>query len=85
MFIFWKYNDDGETIDILNPDYRMQGSQQVGWTAQYMLWLKDSQYYVSVMSQIAHGYDPVKNNHLYPIALDIINTSNGGLSNDQIP
>ncbi|MEI6754098.1 MAG: RagB/SusD family nutrient uptake outer membrane protein [Paludibacter sp.] len=85
MFIFWKYNDDGETINILNPDYRMQGSQQVGWTAQYMLWLKDSQYYVSVMSQIAHGYDPAKNNHLYPIALDIINTSNGGLSNDQIP
>lgn len=85
-YIFWKYNDDGETITILNPDYRIAGTQQVGWSSSYMWgWLKDSKYYVSVMDQIAHGYDQTKNNHLYPIASDIINTSNGVLKNDQIP
>jgi len=85
-YIYWKYNNDGETISILNPDYRIPGTQQVGWSSYFMWgWLKDSKYYVTVMNQIAHGYDNTKNNHLYPIALDIINTSNGVLSNDQIP
>ncbi len=85
-YIYWKYNDDGETINILNPDYRIPGTQQVGWNAAYMWgWAKTPGYYSGVMEQIAHGYDPAKNNHLYPIAADIINTSNGVLSNDQIP
>lgn len=85
-FIYWKYKDDGETLDILNPDYRIPGSQQVGWNASFMWgWAKEPGYYSKVMEQIAHGYDPAKNNHLYPIALDIINTSNGVLSNNQIP
>ncbi|MEI8272557.1 MAG: RagB/SusD family nutrient uptake outer membrane protein [Paludibacter sp.] len=85
-YIYWKYKDDGETLDILNPDYRIPGTQQVGWNASYMWgWAKTPGYYSTVMEQIAHGYDPSKNNHLYPIASDIINTSNGVLINDQIP
>ena len=85
-YIYWKYKDDGETLDILNPDYRIPGTQQVGWNASYMWgWAKTPGYYSTVMEQIAHGYDPSKNNHLYPIASDIINTSNGVLTNDQIP
>lgn len=87
--IFYKYKEDGETLEILNPDYRIPGNNQpgyqsAGWFASWMTMRLDT-YSGKVVEQIAHGYDPSKNNYLYPIATDIITTSNGVLSNDQIP
>ncbi len=85
-YIFWKYKADGETLDILNPDYKIAATQVDGYKSTYEWgWMTESVYFKAVMGQIAHGYDPVRNNHLYPIAAEIINTSNGVLSNDQIP
>ncbi len=87
--IYVKYAPDGETLIILNPDFtvysndpRVVGYSIVGW---HPVWMKDNLYAQIVQQQIAHGYDPAKNNYLYPLATDIINTSNGVLSNDQIP
>ena len=87
--VFTKYAPDGETLIILNPDFplasndpRVVGYQINGW---HPVWMKDNLFAQIVQQQIAHGYDPVKNNYLYPLATDIINTSNGVLSNDQIP
>jgi hypothetical protein len=37
------------------------------------------------LARIVAGYDPEKNNHLWPIYSKVIDDSNGYLSNDQIP
>jgi len=85
--IFWKYNSDGETIDILNPDYRLPDTAIPGYARSS--WIVNN-YNVNkanttILGYVANGYIPAKNNYLYPIHKDIITSSNGVLSNDQMP
>ncbi|MBN1184282.1 MAG: RagB/SusD family nutrient uptake outer membrane protein [Bacteroidales bacterium] len=88
-YIFWKMGDDGETIDILNPDYRISDSAVDGYTKTG--WLptlgstSDAMFTTLYEDRLANGYDPVKNNHLLPISATTIANSGGMLSNDQIP
>lgn len=87
-YIFWKYEDDNETMDILNPDYRLPETSIEGYTrSTWLPRLSDSQKasFITNFERVANGYDEAKNNHLYPIAADIISASNGLLNNDQIP
>ncbi|RIH67186.1 RagB/SusD family nutrient uptake outer membrane protein [Mariniphaga sediminis] len=88
-YIYWKYLDDNETIEILNPDYEMPSSVSVeGYTkSSWIPKMSDSHKstYTYRMSIAAHGYDRTKNNHLYPIHSDVLSASNGMLTNDQIP
>jgi hypothetical protein len=87
-YIFWKYEDDNETMDILNPDYRLPETSIEGYTrSTWLPRLSDSQKesFITNFERVANGYDEAKNNHLYPIAADIISASNGVLNNDQIP
>lgn len=87
MYLFWKYKDDGETIEILNPNERLAETSIVGY--QKSSWISigynNNAYYLERMRLVANGYDQTKNNHLYPIATETITSSNGVLSNDQIP
>jgi hypothetical protein len=88
-YLFWKLNDDGETIDILNQDYRINETSIEGYEGT--VWLSGN--YASritgtintYLPKFANGYDAATNNHLYPIAATIIGDSNGSLSNDQMP
>ena len=85
-YIFWKYKDDNETLDILNPDYRLPNTSISGYSKT--AWLSKSSAankLKDVLNLVAKGYDPTKNNYLYPINDNIIISSNGTLSNDQIP
>ncbi len=88
-YIFWKHKDDNETIEILNPDYRLPGTAIPEYTRT--TWLPRtsesgvSSFINNQLNNVANGLDPVKNNHLFPIALSIITASNGVLTNDQIP
>ncbi|MEA4937040.1 MAG: RagB/SusD family nutrient uptake outer membrane protein [Paludibacter sp.] len=87
-YIFWKYNNDGETIDILNPDTRLPSTSIPGYTRNAWIPLMSESRKVVVgqnIDKIAHGFDKTKNNHLLPISADIISASNGVLSNDQMP
>ncbi|MDD4972544.1 MAG: RagB/SusD family nutrient uptake outer membrane protein [Paludibacter sp.] len=88
-YIFWKYKEDGETLDILNPDYRLPSTAITGYTRSNWLPLLSAAGITSVvnnyMNIIANGYNETKNNYLYPIAATTITDSNGMLSNDQIP
>ncbi|HBL75791.1 MAG: hypothetical protein A2W90_04630 [Bacteroidetes bacterium GWF2_42_66] len=87
-YIFWKRNADGETIDILNPDYRLPGTAITGYTRAShwpLMSVGSKTSFTTTMGYVANGYNEAKNNHLYPISADIITTSNGILSNDQIP
>lgn len=87
-YIFWKYKDDNETLDILNPDYRLPSTPISGYTVTSWLPLMSASSitgFTTTMDLIAHGYNVAKNNHLLPIHGDIIVASNGILSNDQIP
>ena len=86
--IFWKYKSDGETLDILNPDYRLPNTSIAGYSST--LWLpglsaRNKSQIMKVANRIGHGYNNAKNNHLYYIHNDIITASNGSLSNDQVP
>lgn len=86
--IFWRTGSDGETLEILNPDYRISSSSMSGWSNT--TWLSglsaaNKTTFTNLINQIAAGYDETKNNHLYPIAATVINESNGVLNNDQIP
>ncbi len=85
-YIFWKNN--GNEIDILNPDKVLPDAQQTGYTRS--TWYpKLSQGSIDNIQKsldyVANGYDPVKNNHLLYIENSIISASRGTLSNDQIP
>lgn len=87
-YLFWKRNDDGERIDILNPDYRLTNTAITGYTRS--AWLpKISSSQKTTMERIigyvANGYNESLNNHLYPIGNSIIESSKGVLSNDQMP
>jgi hypothetical protein len=87
-YIYWKYMDDNETLDILNQDHRIpaqvEGYSRTGWLP-ILSGTSRTNFETNVINQIANGYDETKNNHLYPIQADIINASNGILENDQIP
>jgi len=87
-YLFWKLKDDGETIEMLNPDYRLPSTAIAGytrstWWANMSTSTKNS--VNTLLNDIANGYDPVKNNHLTAINVQTITESNGVLSNDQIP
>ncbi len=87
-YLFWKYKDDNETIEILNSDYRLPSTAIPGYTRQTWLPRTSESNVASFRTQldaVANGLDPVKNNHLLPIAATIITASNGTLTNDQIP
>ena len=87
-YIFWKTKSDGETIDILNPDYRLPGTAIEGYTKTAWLPLISAAaktQFDTYYNNIAHGYDATKNNHLYPIDENILISSNGVLTNDQLP
>lgn len=86
--IFWRTGSDGETLEILNPDYRIPSSSMSGWSSTtWMSGLSASNKttFTNLINLIAAGYDETKNNHLFPIAATVINDSNGVLNNDQIP
>ena len=88
-YIFWKRNEDGETIDILNPDYRINEESIAGYNRdRWMSGNSSSRKETTINDYVpvfANGYDASVNNHLYPIAGTIISNSNGSLSNDQMP
>ena len=87
-YLFWKLQADGETLDILNQDYRLPSTANPGYTlsnAWSFLPAANKTAYTLLMSYVANGYNPAKNNHLLPISSATIGTSNGSLSNDQIP
>jgi len=87
-YIYWKTESDGETIKILNPDYRLPYTTYEGYTRTTWLPLTSAATktnYNTLLGRLAHGYDPAKNNHLYPIDENIILSSNGVLTNDQLP
>lgn len=86
--IFWKRNEDGESIDILNQDFRITESSVPGYTRTS--WLAGSSENTKTnirlfISRIASGYDESKNNHLSPLSSQVIVESNGVLNNDQMP
>ncbi|MEL7589014.1 MAG: RagB/SusD family nutrient uptake outer membrane protein [Prolixibacteraceae bacterium] len=87
-YIFWKTEADGETINILNPDYRLPGTAISGYTRANWLPLMSASSkagFTRSMDIVAHGYDETKNNHLLPIHINTITSSNGVLKNDQLP
>lgn len=87
-YIFWKTASDGETIEILNPDYRLPGTAIPGYTRGNWLPLISAgskTAFANSIGNVAHGYDEAKNNHLHPINVNIVAASNGVLENDQIP
>lgn len=87
-YIFWRLESDGETIDILNPDYRLPSTAIPGYERSTWLPLSSANSktaFAAALDNVAHGYDPAKNNHLYPININTITASNGVLQNDQIP
>lgn len=87
-YVFWKYKEDGEMIEILNPDYRLPSTQIEGYTRANGLPLisaSNKQSFINSINIVGHGYSAAKNNHLYPIATNILTASNGVLKNDQIP
>ncbi|ODS82738.1 MAG: hypothetical protein ABS46_08145 [Cytophagaceae bacterium SCN 52-12] len=88
-YLFWKYKDDNETIEILNADYRLPSTAIPGYTRASWLPLTSessaNSFITNSLNNVANGLDQAKNNHLLPIALNIITASNGVLTNDQIP
>lgn len=86
-YLYWKYNEDGESIDFLNKNYRLPlqniaGYSRMEWHANMSDRAKND-FYVS-HNRVASGFDKTKNNYLYPISNDLIVASNGVLSNDQM-
>ncbi len=87
-YIFWKTANDGEIIEILNPDYRLPSTAIPGYTRGNWMPLisaASKTAFISSINNVAHAYDEAKNNHLHPININIIEASNGVLKNDQIP
>ena len=87
-YLFWKYKEDGETMEILNPDFDLGSAEIDGYTRT--AWFPSSSASSintmnGVLDKVANGYDAAKNNHLAPIHESDINDSNGMLRNDQIP
>ena len=87
-YVFWKLLPDGETLDILNPDYRLPPTAIAGYTRAngwFNAYATSKTSFTNSMNIIANGYNVAKNNHLLPISSLTISSSNGTLSNDQIP
>lgn len=86
--IYWKQGDDGETIDILNPDYRWTGAAPAGYSnSTWGSGLSESSKTSArnYANQCVSGYNRGKNNHLFPLNQAIMNASNNVLQNDLIP
>jgi len=88
--IYWRDTPgNSETIDIYNPDFRISVSPGSGWTMN--TWLSGQSdankttFKTNIINRVAYGYDPAKNNYLFPIHSDIITDSRGYLENDQLP
>jgi len=87
-YLFWKTGSDNETIEILNPDYRLPSTNIAGYTRASWFPLSSASTIASFktnLDRVAAGLSETKNNHLYPIPATIISASNGVLTNDQIP
>ena len=87
-YLFYKYQDDGETIEFLNLYYSLPSTAIAGYTRTNWWSNMSSGNRTNMelnLSRFAHGYDPAKNNHLTAINTETLNESNGVLSNDQIP
>jgi hypothetical protein len=86
-YIFWKYKADNETVEILNPDYKLPSTSIAGYSRITWMPLTQSNkdFIMGRILNVANGYNASKNNHLYPISNKIITSSNSSLSNDQIP
>lgn len=87
-YIFWKYEDDNETLNILNPDYRLPSTPINGYTRSN--WFpkmseKDKTSLLTDLNNIGKGYNEQKNNHLNPLPSGVIAASQGILTDDQIP
>ena len=85
QMMFWRTASDGETIEILNPDYRIDRDYIPGYTA--IPWLSgrpegeiSSGY--TFFNQVMDGYRRNLNNYIYPIPQSVIDASNGTLKND---
>lgn len=86
--LYWKTNDDNETIHILNPDYRIEGDVPEGYSStRWLTDLSDSnkESIKNAMGQVYAGFDKSKNNHLFPLSTAVITASNNVLENDLIP
>jgi len=88
--IYWKQAADGETLDILNPDYRLsagttvpEGYTKTPWGKSFSESNKTK--LQSFLNECVSGYDKSLNNHLFPLSTTTITDSNGVLSNDQMP
>lgn len=87
-YIFWRYEDDNETLDILNPDYRLPSTQIPGYTRTSWFPImseSNKNTVIGELNNIASGYEEQKNNHLNPLPSGIIAASQGVLTDDQIP
>jgi hypothetical protein len=86
--LFYKRAADGESIELLNLYERLTESAIEGY--EKSTWLsgmsdKDKESFdKEITNNMANGYNPAKNNHLYPIHQNVINDSNGALVNDII-
>ncbi|GHT64051.1 starch-binding protein [Bacteroidia bacterium] len=91
--IYWKYSDDGYTIDIYNPDFRVPNASSTtipgytrnAWMSNKLTEVSGTLTYPQYCTKMGLGFDPAKNNHLYPIAATVIIRSNGSLNNDMLP
>jgi hypothetical protein len=92
-YIFWKYNSDSYTVDIYNQDFRvpdastttMSGYTRNAWMINKLTETASNMTYPQYITKMGLGYDPVRNNHRFPIASSIIVRSNGTLDNSMLP
>jgi hypothetical protein len=86
-YLYWRTLPDGETIDILNPDYRLPNMNIAGYTRQSWFPLYDANsknnYINRDFARVMNGYRKSLNNYLFPISNVLIDASNGSLTNDQ--
>lgn len=84
--IYWKNLSDGETIEVLNPEYRLPlggsiaGYTRTTWYAN-MSTSSQSSFYTS-FDRVMNGYRSAMNNYLFPIPNNVIVASNGVLINE---
>ncbi|MDR2473369.1 MAG: RagB/SusD family nutrient uptake outer membrane protein [Tannerella sp.] len=85
-YLYWRILPDGETIDILNPDYRLPSQTIAGYTRTTWFGAYNessiTSYYTN-FDRVMNGYRKSLNNYLFPIASNVIDASRGILENDQ--
>ena len=92
-YIYWKPDpNDNEILLIHNRDFRedrdMRTAENGSWErSTWLMGASESSRnnFRTVIDRVASGYDPSKNNHLFPIYISIIEDSRGYLENDQMP